>query len=85
MQKAIKEAHENGKGLDLESMSELISKVEVNARDIYGQTPLHLAVRDKRIVLVKALVENRANINARDEKVGEPLFIMPLIRDGKSL
>ncbi|KAL7302642.1 hypothetical protein TKK_0004704 [Trichogramma kaykai] len=45
----------------------------VNARDIYGKTPLHMTMRGKRVDLIELLLRKGANPNATDD-YGMTLF-----------
>ena len=44
-------------------------KYPLNRFDDLGKTPLHYAVRDNRLEVVKRLIEAGANVNAHDEHV----------------
>jgi ankyrin repeat protein len=57
------------------NMVELLIKhhADVNARDSYEQTPLHLAVRTSKIAIAKLLLEHRADPNLRDADGATPL------------
>ncbi len=39
---------------------------KINARDFYGNSPLHLACRVGNSPVVQHLLENNANVNARN-------------------
>lgn len=50
-----------------------------------GQTPLHLAVSNGRVKVVKSLVKAGAHINAVDKKLNTPLhFVNNSPEDGRS-
>jgi ankyrin repeat protein len=49
---------------------------EVNAKDIFSQTPLHLAAQVGNLEVAKVLLENKADINARDRYNSTPLHIV---------
>lgn len=49
------------------------SKADVNCRNSFGETPLHLAVRNCRPAGAKYLIENGADINAKDNDGISPL------------
>jgi ankyrin repeat protein len=62
--------HHAAKAGDLTRVNELIErKYPVNRFDDLGKTPLHYAVQDNRIEIVKRLLEAGANVNAHDERV----------------
>src|SRR4051812_42557987 len=55
---------------DLVRVNELIErKYPLNRFDDLGKTPLHYAVQDNRLEVVKRLIEAGANVNAHDERV----------------
>src|SRR5205085_10036372 len=55
---------------DLARVNDLIErKYPVNRFDDLGKTPLHYAVQDNRMEVVKRLIEAGANVNAHDERV----------------
>jgi ankyrin repeat protein len=54
---------------DLARVNDLIArKYPVNRFDDLGMTPLHYAVQDNRLEVVKRLIEAGANVNAHDER-----------------
>lgn len=54
---------------DLARVNDLLErKYPVNRFDDIGMTPLHYAVQDNRLEVVKRLIEAGANVNARDER-----------------
>jgi ankyrin repeat protein len=55
---------------DLARVNDLIErKYPLNRFDDLGQTPLHYAVQNNRLEVVKRLIEAGANVNAHDERV----------------
>jgi len=60
-------AAQNG---DLARVNELIErKYPLNRFDELGKTPLHYAVQDNRLDVVRRLIEAGADVNANDERV----------------
>jgi len=58
----------------LEEVIELLAAgADVNAQDIFGYTPLHLASRNGALSIVKVLLQNNAHINAASERGDTPL------------
>lgn len=47
--------------------------VSVNARDVDGNTPLHIAAQYGRLEVAKCLLDNEADIHARNTQGGTPL------------
>ena len=57
-----------------ESLKNLIEKgADVNAKNKYEQTPLHLAAQYGHIETVKSLIENGADVNSKDKYGWTPL------------
>ncbi|WP_179947520.1 ankyrin repeat domain-containing protein, partial [Wolbachia endosymbiont of Cylisticus convexus] len=46
---------------------------DVNAKNIYGETPLHLAARSGYLNVVEKLIEKGANVNAKNSNGKTPL------------
>jgi ankyrin repeat protein len=44
------------------------TKVDINAKDTYGWTPLHYAVSQKRTEMVEYLIRRGASVNARTDR-----------------
>jgi ankyrin repeat protein len=62
--------HQAAQDGDLARVNELIErKYPVNRFDDLGKTPLHYAVQENRLDVVKRLIEAGANVNAHDERV----------------
>lgn len=63
---------------DLSAVDNLISQgFEVNARDEHGNPPLHYALYDNRVKIVKKLIDAGANVNAPSSESGmTPLLIV---------
>lgn len=49
------------------------SGLEIDSRDRYGRTPLHLAIENDRLTLVERLLEAGADVNATADFAGTPL------------
>jgi ankyrin repeat protein len=55
---------------DLARVNDLIErKYPLNRFDSLGKTPLHYAVQDERLEVVRRLIHAGANVNAHDERV----------------
>lgn len=55
---------------DLARVNDLIDrKYPLNRFDELGKTPIHYAVQDNRLEVVRRLIEAGANVNAHDERV----------------
>lgn len=50
-------------------------KIEVNAKDVYNNTPLIFAVNENSPELVRILLDNKADINAKNLNGQTPLYI----------
>lgn len=62
--------HCAAQGGDLARVNDLIErKYPLNRFDDLGMTPLHYAVQDNRLEVVKRLIDAGANVNAHDERV----------------
>lgn len=61
---------------NLDLVKELISKndMNINQKDLYGYTPLHLAVRFNFFEIAKELIDNKADINTIDIYKDTPLL-----------
>ena len=51
------------------------AKAEMEAKDIYGRTPLHLASQNGHFDTVKKLIDNGADVNATDKGGDSPLTL----------
>ncbi|MFC1793923.1 ankyrin repeat domain-containing protein [Planctomycetota bacterium] len=61
---------------DLEKVKELIAKgANVNARDMFGNTPLLQAIKIGRLSFVEPLIAAGANVNAKDPQGKTPLYL----------
>ncbi|MCU0547580.1 MAG: ankyrin repeat domain-containing protein [Oscillatoriaceae cyanobacterium Prado104] len=49
--------------------------LDINARDEYGNTPLHRAVQDNRPEIVSFLIANGAELNVKNESENTPLHL----------
>ena len=47
----------------------------MDAEDVYGWTPLHLAARERHLDVVKVLVEKKANVHATTKNGRTPLHM----------
>jgi ankyrin repeat protein len=43
-------------------------KADVNAKDNFGQTPLHNSAREGQFECLKSLIDNKAVVDEKDEK-----------------
>ena len=68
----IEEAQRSNKKLNFEHIRTIYVK-DIDAKDKYGKTPLHLAVIYKNKDLMKFLIELGADVNARDINGRTPL------------
>jgi ankyrin repeat protein len=60
---------------DLEAFEWLLAKgADVNARDRWQQTPLHIAVMEGRADMVERLIREGADVNAKNYKGRTPLY-----------
>ncbi|XP_060562008.1 putative ankyrin repeat protein RF_0381 [Ruditapes philippinarum] len=68
------------RSLEDENIARMIlchQKVDVNARDYWGQTPLHLATRVRNISLIKCLLKSREiDVNIKDANGYNPLHVL---------
>ncbi|MES2469594.1 MAG: ankyrin repeat domain-containing protein [Verrucomicrobiota bacterium] len=61
--------HRAAQAGDLARVDDLIErKFSIDCFDDIGKTPLHYAVQDNRLEVVKRLIEAGANVNAHDER-----------------
>lgn len=51
--------------------------IDINSRDSYGYTPLHLACAHRNTAIVIALLQNGADINIEDGVGDPPIFDVP--------
>ena len=60
---------------DLEAFEWLLAKgADVNARDRWERTPLHIAVMEGRADMVERLIREGADVNAKNYKGRTPLY-----------
>ncbi|WP_265023236.1 ankyrin repeat domain-containing protein [Wolbachia endosymbiont (group A) of Epistrophe grossularia] len=60
----------------LNEVKDLINqKANINAKDMYGWTPLHFAASRNKLSVVEFLFNNNANINAKDVYGNTPLHV----------
>lgn len=50
-------------------------KTPINGKNVYGQTPLHLAVSEEHYDLAKLFIENSALVNIQDKQGNTPLHL----------
>lgn len=62
--------------------SDLTLLSTINAADAHGRTPLHIAIKKRRLDIVKILITAGANIKAKDKNGKTPLDIAIAINDG---
>ncbi|WP_341814526.1 ankyrin repeat domain-containing protein [Wolbachia endosymbiont (group A) of Dendrolimus pini] len=61
---------------DINEVKDLINqKANINAKDMYGWTPLHFAASRNKLSVVEFLFNNNANINAKDVYGNTPLHV----------
>lgn len=58
---------------------------DVNARDSFGMTPLHTAVRAGRNDVAEVLMTHGADVNARSDRGQTPLFFWAVTGEGKQM
>ena len=64
----------------------LLSKgADVNAKDQYKKTPLHLAACYGHTETARVFVEQGANVNAKDSKGNKPFDLVHANRNGEEL
>jgi len=70
---------------DLASVADILNKdpMQVKARDIEGQLPLHHAARNGMVDIVKLLLERGADCNVKNDKLRTPLQLAAQYSDGK--
>jgi len=59
--------------------------VDINAQNVKGKTPLHLAVRGDKVDVVARLLEGGADVNLRDAEGNTPLILMGIFCESGSL
>ncbi|XP_077300968.1 uncharacterized protein LOC143921515 [Arctopsyche grandis] len=60
----------------------LIEKgINVDSKNYYGKTPLHLAVKNKHLNIVKVLLDNEASVEAVDDNLDTPLHCASVFSD----
>ncbi|NVJ54331.1 MAG: ankyrin repeat domain-containing protein [Campylobacteraceae bacterium] len=59
---------------DMMLLNELISKEDINAKDEFGYTPLHIAARFNHFDIAKVLISKGADINTKDNYFDTPLI-----------
>ena len=58
----------------MDTVKFLIEKgADLNIKDYYGSTPLHTAVRQKKLEVVRYFAERGANIDTKDDYGNTPL------------
>ena len=60
--------------LDTQTIKDLLKEVDVNSKDERGRTPLHNAIPDGKLEIVKLLVESGADVNAENSYGTTPLL-----------
>ncbi|MCS7244590.1 MAG: ankyrin repeat domain-containing protein [candidate division WOR-3 bacterium] len=61
---------------ELSKVKDLIKKgADINSKNEYGKTPLHIAVENNYEDIVKVLLENKADVNIKDNNGNTPLHI----------
>jgi ankyrin repeat protein len=71
-ERALLNAAENGNIIAVKRL--LAAGVNVNAKDILGETPLHRAAFEGHKEIVQLLIAKAADVNAKDKYGGTPLF-----------
>jgi ankyrin repeat protein len=80
---AIEISNKKDEDKELEIIHKLLSKnINLNDKNIFGDTPLHLAVDKNSVHLVKFLLQNNANINEKNKKGETPYSLA--IRSGRT-
>ncbi|MBC6415885.1 MAG: ankyrin repeat domain-containing protein [Bdellovibrionales bacterium] len=68
LHQVVIEAYINFKKVDLEDVLNLINLSEVNAKNNYGETALHLATKYGNEEIAELLLKNKADVNATDNR-----------------
>jgi len=62
-------------GVNLRFLTLVTTGTNVNARDVFGNTPLHFAVGKGHEAVVKMLLQNGAEVNIANEDLWTPLHL----------
>jgi len=58
--------------------------IDINVRTIYGDTPLHLALKSPHVMLAEELIEQGADVDACNRWGQKPLFLVTGLSDGQT-
>lgn len=62
---------------NIEGVKNLLDQgVDINAKDDFGQTPLHLAVNHENVKIIELLINQGADVNGVDANGNTPIFMV---------